>query len=75
MCAKIRTLYADHLCTTGAHVADQDAVAAALLGGTLGINVQHRLDPALDRRRAVTAMADISTTALSGTGPHTPSSS
>ncbi|MES9553841.1 MULTISPECIES: TetR family transcriptional regulator [unclassified Streptomyces] len=71
--AKIRGLYADHLRSTGAHVIDPEAVAAALLGGTLGINIQHRLDPALDRRRAVTAMTGIYTDALSGTRPDTPS--
>ncbi|MER7552777.1 TetR/AcrR family transcriptional regulator [Streptomyces anulatus] len=64
--AKIRGLYADHLRTADAHVADPEAVAAALLGGTLGINIQHRLDPDLDRRGAVTAMTDIYTDALSG---------
>ncbi|WP_228183246.1 TetR/AcrR family transcriptional regulator [Streptomyces anulatus] len=65
--AKIRGLYADHLRTADVHVADPEAVAAALLGGTLGINIQHRLDPDLDRRGAVTAMTDIYTDALSGT--------
>ncbi|GAA1407450.1 hypothetical protein GCM10009639_56270 [Kitasatospora putterlickiae] len=67
--AKIRDLYADHLRAADTHVTDPDAVAAALLGGTLGINIQHRLDPGLDRRRAVTAMAGIYTDALSGSGP------
>ncbi|MFF9346305.1 TetR/AcrR family transcriptional regulator [Streptomyces sp. NPDC014734] len=67
--AKIRGLYADHLRATGARVADPEAVASALLGGTLGVNIQHRLDPALDRQRAVTAMTDIYTDALSVTGP------
>ncbi|MFE4360348.1 MULTISPECIES: TetR/AcrR family transcriptional regulator [unclassified Kitasatospora] len=71
--AKIRVLYADHLRATGAHVADPEAVAAALLGGTLGVNIQHHLDPDLDRARAVTAMTGIYTDALSGTGPHAPS--
>ncbi|MFE2104634.1 hypothetical protein ACFXAF_01985 [Kitasatospora sp. NPDC059463] len=59
----------DDLRATGAHVTDPDAVAAALLGGTLGINIQHRLDPDLDRRRAVTAMTGIYTDALSATEP------
>ncbi|MEU1726272.1 TetR/AcrR family transcriptional regulator [Nonomuraea sp. NPDC005692] len=71
--AKIRGLYADHLRAAGARVADPEAVAAALLGGTLGINIQHRLDPGLDRRRAVTAMTGIYTDALSDTEPRAPS--
>ncbi|MFE6664960.1 TetR/AcrR family transcriptional regulator [Streptomyces sp. NPDC057697] len=71
--AKIRGLYTDHLRAAGAHAADPEAVATALLGGTLGINIQHHLDPALDRRQAVTAMTDIYTAALSGTATHVPS--
>ncbi|MFE6867266.1 TetR/AcrR family transcriptional regulator [Kitasatospora sp. NPDC057692] len=71
--AKVRGLYADHLRATGAHVADPEAVAAALLGGTLGINIQHQLDPGLDRRRAVTAMTGIYTDALRADGAHAPS--
>ncbi|MER7707701.1 TetR/AcrR family transcriptional regulator [Kitasatospora sp. NPDC097605] len=69
--AGIRALYADHLRATCPRVADPEAVAAALLGGTLGINIQHRLDPDLDRRRAVAAMTGIYADALSGVGPGT----
>ncbi|MFF7458627.1 TetR/AcrR family transcriptional regulator [Kitasatospora sp. NPDC008115] len=73
--ALIRGLYAEHLRAAGARVADPEGVAAALLGGTLGINIQHRLDPDLDRRRAVTAMTGIYADALSGAGPHAPGGS
>lgn len=71
--AQIRGLYADHLRVTGTRVTDPEAVATALLGGTLGINIQHHLDPALDRQRAVTAMTGIYATALSDTRNSSPS--
>ncbi|WP_165968323.1 TetR/AcrR family transcriptional regulator [Saccharopolyspora elongata] len=58
--AMLRCFYTDHLRALAAPVTDPDSVAVALLGGTLGINIQHRLDPErLDRRRAVTALESI----------------
>ncbi|MFI1658346.1 hypothetical protein ACH4ZU_26070 [Streptomyces sp. NPDC020472] len=68
-----RGRYDDHLRAAGARVTDPEAVAAALLGGTLGVDIQHRLDPDLGRRRAVTATTGICTDVLSSAEPHLPS--
>lgn len=58
--ATLRRFYADYLRALAVPATDPDSVAAVLLGGTLGINIQHRLDPdRLDRRRAVTALENI----------------
>lgn len=61
----LRRYYADYLRSVSAPVTDPDAVAVALLGGTLGINIQHRLDPDhVDRRAAVTALETVYARAL-----------
>ncbi|MBM4490776.1 TetR/AcrR family transcriptional regulator [Prescottella equi] len=64
----LRRYYADYLRSVSAPVADPDAMAVALLGGTLGINIQHRLDPQhVDRRSAVTVLEAVYTRALTKT--------
>ncbi|WP_242676807.1 TetR family transcriptional regulator C-terminal domain-containing protein [Rhodococcus sp. ABRD24] len=61
----LRRSYAEYLRSVSAPVTDPDAVAVALLGATLGINIQHRLDPEhVDRRAAVTALESVCTRAL-----------
>lgn len=54
---ELRAVYARYLAGLAPTESSADALAVALLGGTLGINIQHRLDPgAVDRRAAVEAM-------------------
>lgn len=64
----LRRLYSDYLREAApglAAVFDPDALAVAMLGATLGINIQHRLDPAtVDRGGAVRAMEAIYDAAL-----------
>ena len=56
----MRTLYADYLRSIYTPVANPELVAVTLLAGTLGINLQHRLDPDnVDRRSAVTELESI----------------
>ncbi|MHA4854354.1 TetR/AcrR family transcriptional regulator [Rhodococcus sp. MSC1_016] len=57
--ATLRRFYATYLQSVTA-IADYEAAAVALLAGTLGINIQHRLDPErVDRRAAVTTLESI----------------
>ncbi|GCD97895.1 TetR/AcrR family transcriptional regulator [Embleya hyalina] len=64
----LRRMYADYLrevAPSSGDVLDPDAVAVAMLGSSLGINLQHRLDPdAVDRPAAVGAMETIYARAL-----------
>ena len=56
----MRTLYADYLRSIDTPVTNPELVAVTLLAGTLGINLQHRLDPDnVDRRSAVTELESI----------------
>lgn len=64
----IRTLYADFLRSIDTPVANPELVAVTLLAGTLGINLQHRLDPDnVDRRSAVTELESIYARAMAST--------
>ncbi|MFI1380304.1 TetR/AcrR family transcriptional regulator [Embleya sp. NPDC020886] len=64
----LRRMYADYLREVTPSVTDgldPDAVAVAMLGTSLGINLQHRLDPAaVDRAEAVRAVETIYSRAL-----------
>jgi TetR/AcrR family transcriptional regulator, acrAB operon repressor len=54
---ELRRFYADYLRSVAPHLADPAATATALLGSTLGVNIQYLLDPdTVDRRAAVTAL-------------------
>jgi TetR/AcrR family acrAB operon transcriptional repressor len=64
----MRTLYADYLRSIDTPVANPELVAVTLLAGTLGINLQHRLDPDnVDRRSAVTELESIYARAMAST--------
>lgn len=72
---ELRAVYADYLATLVPRSAKPDALAVALLGGTLGINIQYRLDPdAVDRRSAVEAMESVYASALAVKSPKEQSS-
>lgn len=62
---KLRAVYARYLAPLASDAGAADALAVALLGGTLGINIQHRLDPdTVDRRSAVDALEAVYARAL-----------
>lgn len=64
----MRTLYADYLRSIDTPVTNPELVAVTLLAGTLGINLQHRLDPDnVDRRSAVTELESIYARAMAPT--------
>lgn len=62
---ELRAIYARYLASAVPQIGDVDAIAVALLGSTLGINIQYRLDPArVDRRSAVEALERVYAQAL-----------
>lgn len=62
---ELRAIYAEYLSALAPPVGPAEALAVALLGSTLGINIQHRLDPdAVDRRSAVEALEQVYARAL-----------
>jgi len=62
---ELRSTYARYLRSVAPQIGDVDAVAVALLGSTLGINIQYHLDPArVDRRSAVDALERVYAQAL-----------
>ncbi|MGN6606514.1 MAG: TetR/AcrR family transcriptional regulator [Jatrophihabitans sp.] len=62
---ELRAVYARYLATVAPKVGDVDALAVALLGSTLGINIQYRLDPErVDRRSAVEVLEHVYARAL-----------
>jgi len=57
---ELRRFYGDYLRVVAPHLADPSATATALLGSTLGVNIQYVLDPdTVDRRAAVTALEKV----------------
>ncbi|MCX4966677.1 TetR/AcrR family transcriptional regulator [Streptomyces sp. NBC_00654] len=68
----LRRVYSDYLRSVTPELTamfDADALAVAMLGTTLGINIQHRLDPdAVDRAGAVHVVEALYDAALASTG-------
>lgn len=57
---ELRRFYGDYLRVVAPHLANPSATATALLGSTLGVNIQYVLDPdTVDRRAAVTALEQV----------------
>lgn len=62
---ELRSVYTRYLSAFVPDGDSADSLAIGLLGGTLGINIQYRLDPdAVDRRSAVQALTSVYSRAL-----------